>query len=139
MPVTQCNRDPFWALCLSTLLVSLQVYLAEATGPALSGLQSHRHTIAYIKSCTFRRHRVWKAFESQPLSLSSVCIQARQRPPLVKVSSCQGGYAPPSLGVRGALRIKHALDFGARSALMLVTQQQLVSSKRYAERGPGSP
>ena len=52
--------------------------------------------------------------------LSSVCIQARQRPLLVKASSCQGGYAPPSLGVRVALWVTHALDIGTMSALMLV-------------------
>ena len=44
---------------------------------------------------------------------------------VLKVSSCQGGYAPPSLGVRVALRMKHALDFGARSALMLINHSLL--------------
>ena len=72
-------------------------------------------------NCIVQRHRGGKTCEQQPLSISSVCILARQRPPLDKVSSCQGGYAPPSLGVRVAFRMKHALDFGARSALMLMT------------------
>ena len=71
-------------------------------------------------NCMLWHHRVGKAFEQQPFSIRSVFVMVRQRPPLDKVSSCQGGYAPPSLGVRVALWVTHALGIGTMSALMLV-------------------
>ena len=54
-----------------------------------------------------RHHCAWKAYEQQPLFINSLFILSRQRPPCPQGTSCQGGYAPPSLGVRVAFWIKN--------------------------------
>ena len=46
---TPGNRDPSWVQCSLTQLGSLQVYPAEAAGPALSGLQSYKQKLDIIK------------------------------------------------------------------------------------------